>query len=282
MIGLPSINHRIISPHELRGATIKPGPQAAGLVAAWQPNVFPGGNVLYDRAGVKHGTIVGATLAADATEGHVLQYSGTAQWVNCASTTLGTADHTITLWVKGTTDGGVSIGGENPAGGVSPALQFGYMGAGKIRYWIRDAGDYDSVYSNQVVLDGTWHFCAVSADISGLAYVYTDVDFGSPASVDISALGGTGGATLWSIGALGRSGGNVYPFTGEIGEVRIYNRALTASEIGAIYADPLGLWQPTLQIPMDDDYAVGHPALRRHGALPDSMIYHRNAYTRWG
>jgi len=73
MIGLPPINHRIISPHQLRGATInRSSPQAAGLVGVWQPNVFPGGNVLYDRAGGHDGTITGMPFAVDHTFGYVL------------------------------------------------------------------------------------------------------------------------------------------------------------------------------------------------------------------
>jgi len=75
--------------------------------------------------------------------------------------------------------------------------------------------------------------------------------------------------------------GGLNLFEGRIGEVRIYNRALSLAEIAAIYQNPYDLWMPVGEMAMDD-VAVGHPALRRHGALPDSMIYHRQSYARWG
>ena len=62
---------RDINPLMLGGATINRNSlQAAGLVAAYNPNVFPAGNVLYDRAGENNGTIVGPSWNAGTASGH--------------------------------------------------------------------------------------------------------------------------------------------------------------------------------------------------------------------
>ena len=52
---------RNINPLMLAGATInRSNSITRGLVAAWNPNVFPAGNTLYDRVGVANGTISGS------------------------------------------------------------------------------------------------------------------------------------------------------------------------------------------------------------------------------
>jgi len=257
----------------LGGATInRNSPQAAGLVGAWSPNVFPGGGTLYDRAGVNDAIITGGLWVANPSMGMALDYTG-ANYVLASSLNLGTNDFSIVAWFV--PDAGSLLDYHSiVAQGQTAATEWSfYFSTNALRFYA-DAGGISARGGSFVA--GSL-YCGAVTRIGALVTVYLN---SRSVATDATASSDMSTAKPMSIAAT--ESGTARFFDGRIGEIRVYNRGLSAAEIGAIYADPLGLWQPTLQIPMDDDYAVGQPTLRRHGALPDSMIYHRNAYTRWG
>jgi len=260
----------VLGPHHLRGATINRNSlQAAGLVAAWQPNVFPGGGTLYDRAGVNNGTISGPTWSAGLM-GHSLITDGSADYrvTIPSSTRFDGATGTIAISIS--TDGTWGVDGGSAGGGaqgyaalVCRANADGSSGcmllisSGGIPQFI--AKDVWSVTRITLVAtsdlrDSMPHTIVVSFDRANGAACALFVD-GRQEDTDTNSA-------AWAFNSqailLADSLDSWWEeFGGQIGECRWYNRALSAAEIAAIYANPYDLWQPTLQIPMDDDYAVG-------------------------
>lgn len=92
------------------------------------------------------------------------------------------------------------------------------------------AGTGTNVCDNIPINDGQWHHIAVTTDGTNLT-LYKDGQFrstGDPASTINTVLSGTA-----KIGQLKESAG--YGFNGNIDEVRIYNRSLSAVEISDLY-----------------------------------------------
>ena len=246
---------RDFNPLMLGGAEVdRTSIQAAGLVLAMNPNVFPGGGTLYERAGRgNHGTLVGATWATDRELGTVLSYSGTTQYVLC-----GTMDDlfanamSMVAWIR-------------PSGAQ--------------QNWTKLINRRDNVnnsYDFALQYDDSDHFVC---SVNGVNVLGTTVDTTSDRVYCVAGTYDKATITIYrdgvaentdaENGAIPNSQFNVtigarsnlpssQEFAGLIGEIRIYNRALSAAEIAAIYANPYDLWMPVGE--KDEGYVVaGNP-----------------------
>ena len=92
-------------------------------------------------------------------------------------------------------------------------------------FHIRKSEGGSMVLSTAVL--GVWTFVAFTYDGTNSIGYINDV-------IPVSQSGGTNDFNRFRIGR--NRNGNTY-FTGEIDELRIYNRALTASEISSLYAN---------------------------------------------
>jgi hypothetical protein len=105
---------------------------------------------------------------------------------------------------------------------------------GKIEFAFRgsDSSANEFITNSAVVTDINWHFVTVTYDGSTNPIIYVDgvTQAGSFISGSIKTLG-TNTNPLY----IGASTGSALFFNGTIDEVKIYNRALSASEISALY-----------------------------------------------
>jgi hypothetical protein len=213
------------------------------------------GTIAGDSVGTNTGVLVGATkpqwVPGQIGSG-ALSFSGTGAYnqtnqsaVQVSSNlvaSLGTTS-TLAVWVK-TTQTGSNTHSQAPAitgvdqAGTTSDINWGTLNAsGQIGIYVGDSG---GVYSTTPVNDGQWHHVAITRDaFTGQVQLYIDGVLNGSAALDV----GTKAAQFYLIGALtdrnnaGYVTGANY-FNGQLDEVRIYNRVLTATEISALGQPP--------------------------------------------
>jgi len=80
--------------------------------------------------------------------------------------------------------------------------------------------------------DGNWHYVVVTFDRGGNANYYTDNKIGTPRNISASGNSSISNTQDVHIGMYNTA---TNYFLGLIDEVRVYNRALSASEVKALY-----------------------------------------------
>jgi len=139
---------------------------------------------------------------------------------------------TISAWFKTSTPGlWQEILAASDTDDAASDITFGIKNNNKVFFWIRENGSILCVvYSASTYTDGLWHHAVITQDDTTLkmyvdGVLQTDTDFSSKWFSDGNNLN-----TL-RIGIREDSSGNEYPFKGNIKNVAIWNRALTATEI---------------------------------------------------
>jgi len=183
-------------------------------------------------AGTTTTTTTTNTVAYNAA-GKYFEFDGTDDYISGSSPILfGTDTGSIEAWFK-TSDT------STPGGAIYSESQPGdntYWGhlrihGGKPRFVIDDDSVVPEIEANVTVSDGAWHHIVVTGDGSNYA-MYVDGESYTPTYANGSGykwFDDTPGLTTYTIGALERTSVGNY-FNGEIGEVRIYSRALTAAQ----------------------------------------------------
>ncbi|MEV4314353.1 LamG-like jellyroll fold domain-containing protein [Actinocrispum sp. NPDC049592] len=199
---------------------------APSLIAAY--NFDEGvGNSLTDRTGRNHtGTIAGATWTTGNTGG-ALSFNGTSDMVTVADANdldL-TSAMTLEAWVRptATTSNWRTIMLKERTGGLTYALYADNAASRPTSYLTISSADR-SVTGPTALPANTWTHVAVTYG-SGTYRLYVNGTEVANAAVT--------GSMAASTGALRIGGNNIWGefFTGAIDDIRIYNRALTATEI---------------------------------------------------
>src|SRR4029079_945385 len=122
--------------------------------------------------------------------------------------------------------------------GTTSDIAWGTLNAsGRIGITVGTSG---GAYSANPINDVQWHNIAMTRDATtGLVQVYVDGVFSSQASVDA----GNKGAQFYLIGALTDRNSTGYVtgahyFNGQLDDIRVYNRVLSAAEILQIGSAP--------------------------------------------
>ncbi len=131
-------------------------------------------------------------------------------------------------------------------GGSSYALYTGYSGSPGLHFYIRTSESggtnvLSDVPANSSVFDGNWHLIAGTYDGTDLRLFVDGVQVGSPkpAPAGITYGGPITDSTFYVDGYPPAAGCGGQPdFPGDIDEVRVYDRALSASELGRLAAAP--------------------------------------------
>jgi Concanavalin A-like lectin/glucanases superfamily/Bacterial Ig-like domain/Bacterial Ig domain len=195
-----------------------------GLVAAY---AFDDGSgaVLDDASGNNHlGTVNGATWTTG-RHGGALSFNGTNNYVDLPS--LGTfyqSGFTFEAWVQkqSATKNDVGILGTWTGSGGGPMLWVDHLAT---RYHLTmNSGMSNYLDSGQNPVAGQWQHLAATYD-GTTARFYIDGTQVASRSVSYSI----GNSDTWRIGAYGSPVGGF--FDGSIDDVRIYNRALSATEV---------------------------------------------------
>lgn len=218
-------------------------PQAEGLVGWWPTVPHAGGAVLRDTSGRGRsiGLVAAPTLAPVAVAGRALTYNGTTQYATTAqSVATGTAPFSLVVWARWTTSqNGPVIAGEGKNGDTTPLIILQTQASNRVQYLARSATGTASITSAAGVAlnDGLWHcfLCVTEAAASHALYVDGALQGTSATNA------GTIGTDTFTIGALFRTIASNF-FAGDIADVRVYNRALSAAEALALYA-PQTRWQ---------------------------------------
>ena len=181
------------------------------------------------------GVVDGATQNASG----YWEFNGTTNYISGSSPILfdNGDSGSIEAWFK-TTDT------STPGGAIYSESQPGdntYWGhvrihGGKPRFVIDDDNVIPEIEANVTVSDDNWHHVVVTGDGSNYAMYVDGVSY-TPTYANGSGykwFNDTPGLTTYTIGALERASNGNY-FNGEIGEVRVYPRALTEAQVSQNY-----------------------------------------------
>ncbi|MHC4741056.1 MAG: LamG domain-containing protein [Planctomycetota bacterium] len=206
------------------------------LIGWWKldGDVVPG--MAFDSSGhANHGTLVGdPEFVAGKVDG-ALEFDGAGDIVDIKQNTglpiynNGTdGAYSITMWVKGGPQPDMRVFSEGSRSSNNPLFNLGTQNAGttgQFDVYIRPTG-LGHTFSVAEPFDETWHHIAW-ADANGMASVYID---GELDDTDFSYTRATLALNTTSIGGILRAAASHF-FTGQIDDVRAYNRILSVKEI---------------------------------------------------
>ena len=224
--------------------------QAKGLVGWWPTAGAPGASVLRDCGNRKLnapflGGVSNPIWATEPAMGGVLQYEG-GDWINTPDFRIPFV--TLTAWIK--TTQAVSayfhlLNRDN--GSTARVWQFRVYNSGghKLQFicW-NSVGGFATATGTTVVNDGVLHHVAATYD--GIAVkVYVDGFFDGSANLAGVAVSQSASIMVFG-GAVGAAPGA--KFVGLMGDVRVYDRALSDAEIWQLWAPQTrwGLYRPLL------------------------------------
>jgi len=144
---------------------------------------------------------------------------------------------TISAWINPTANGEsgqrIFADDENNTGGY--ALSLGDAGTGRVRFYSRNKDTISLDTPTGVVQNDTWHHVVgVYDDEAQERHIYVDGNLEATLSVDTGSWG-TDGGTASIGGETNGSSESSNRFRGQIDDVRIYARALSASEVQSLY-----------------------------------------------
>ena len=221
-----------------------------GLVAAYAFDEGTGTTVGDATGNGNVGAITGAAWSNQGRFGNALSFNGAGNLVTVNSSALDLRGAlTLEAWVSPTTIGGWrSVILKEQVGDLTYAL-YSDSDTARPRGFVFVGGEVDTAGSSQVAAN-TWTHLAVTYDLTSLKLYVNGVQVSSrPVS----------GAVAGSTSPLRIGGNTVWGeyFAGLIDEVRIYNRALPASEIQADMNAPVG--NPGTPIPTATLAPTGTP-----------------------
>lgn len=211
-----------------------------GLVAYWAFNEWQG-DIAFDLVGGNSG-LLSHTEWSGGVVGGAIVLDGGESYVDCGSAAglISVAEFTIAAWVRFSTEG-VSRAIVAVANGVgAQTADYGVMvnhtDVGTIRVLLSDGSQLQSIRGVTPIGDAAWHHVAVVMNASAIS-LYVD---GKPDAkpVDRTVVPQVAGAFRLFLGDLRPlSTATAWKLNGGIDEVRIYNRALSAEQIGVLYSE---------------------------------------------
>ena len=159
----------------------------------------------------------------------VFSFDGVDEMVKTSLTTLNSSS-SWTVWVKRTQ----SMNYYNMFMGMYLPY-FAFRADGVIHFSNNIGGVQQSLTPSAGLVDNVWYFmCFISSYSAGNTTMSIYLN-GVLISQSAPLAGQQPTTTTYSFRLGGWEDGNTYQFNGKIGDVRIYNRVLTATEISTIY-----------------------------------------------
>jgi hypothetical protein len=212
-------------------------------------DAFTGGtDTTVDLSGNYNGTATGVTSASATINGRVTDvgvFNGSTSFVDIPVSSFSPTVNTVSLWVKGTNTSIVGLfsarAGDNR---VNMIIALSAASAGDITI---DSGNGSS-FVRLISVAGTyndnlWHHIVCSVNTATTAYMLY-IDNVLKAN---STNAGIGATTIDKI-SLGKNYSTQF-LTGSIDQVRIFNRALTGTEVTALYNETAAGYQYDLTYP---------------------------------
>ena len=213
-------DHTLTVRFEVEGIGL-PAPTPDGLVGWW-----PGdGDAMDITANANHGTITGDGTYVPGMVDQAFSFNGAGFVEIPHDPSLNLNQFTFELWVNPAVDAGWQALVAKGGGPYAASL---WLVNDKVEVWF-DPDGYPAVRSSTGLTIGQWYHIAGTFD--GVeAKIYID------GSLDATALIEVVPATTTVPLFFGQRGDGGTPYFGLLDEVSIYNRALTAEEVSAIYA----------------------------------------------
>ncbi len=220
--------------------------QGSGLVGYWKIDEGTG-SIAEDSAGDNDGTIYGAQWVAGAI-GNTLRFDGIDDYVrvdNSSSMNFGaSADFSVGFWIKASIQDAAVISkgpeipphgrkGWSPGWNIQLENTINYKRGVRFDMYDGKNGGYGIVTTGVDALDNDWHHVFITVDRDGYAKAYLDAS--EKDSRDVSSIGDINNSRELLIGWRG----DWLYFDGLIDEIAIYNRVLSAEEIGELYQSGL-------------------------------------------
>lgn len=171
--------------------------------------------------------------------GQALEFDGSEDYVNAGdpvddSLDMGIADFSVSAWIKTSSSakeyildkrsGGYTTGGRGFSFGISTSL---ICGIGDGTNYLSDS----TSIGTDPINDGKWHHVVAIFDKSDVVKGYIDGVYQK--EVSVSSVGDVNNSENFIIGK--KSYADIDFFNGSIDEVAVFNRALSADEISALY-----------------------------------------------
>jgi len=195
------------------------------------------GPTAFDYVGGNHGTynnvIQGVPGALANDPDRAAGFDGTSSYVNTPVSLNNLSNVTMVGWMRrgGPQAGRTGLWGQNDL------IEFGYIDNDTIQAWIDNFTPHVDVTPNPIP-DLEWGFLAVVLN-SGALSVYTNGQVAGTATLPTSNYGANNFTFNIGGGGIFDTTGNF--FNGSIDEVALFNRALSADRINALYAAALGI-----------------------------------------
>ncbi len=216
-----------------------------GLVGWWPFN----GNANDESGNGNHGTVNGATLAADrfGNAGKAYSFDGSGKNIAASCNGFSTGERTISLWFYGNDIGQGSSGrgligyGGNGNCGTSCLIVIDNAAQGGNNYEISGHCNNQAVLFNygQIHPNNLWKNWIITVSNSGTSFyldgqlVKSDPTFINQTYTNGKSLFFGTGVFFDGVNVFWDS--NVMPFNGLLDDIAIYNRALSASEVQQLY-----------------------------------------------
>ncbi len=221
----------------------------AGLQAWWLARPGNSGNTLYSLAGSNHGTLTnGPTWRPSTRLGGSLSllFDGTNDYVATTYAGIsGAAARTTSAWFLTTSAAGADTNYIFSCGATGTATAW-RMSVESGAIWNRATGGATGSWGSGYN-DGAWHHVVMTMPLNGLmnqVACYVDgISLSGSFGSGTTAIN-TGTTTPVDIGRQNVSG-TIY-FTGQLDDIRVYNRAITASEVWNLYTDSITGYSLTL------------------------------------
>jgi len=261
---------RALSSQEILGEFQNPCParDPDHLLISWWNLDEPSGTAVADSAGTSHGTNGGAAVGAAGVCGTAYSFDGVSGGLSLNNNlgNFGQGNFTITAWVRPSAlpqpPGGQTIFVHYAPGNTGLGIntttgqpQFGMADPTGGLLLLYDAPD--------AINDDGWHYLAAVRN-GGRSTLYVDGVYAQSATNSNLGDVTAGGPSYVRIGGVYTGPGHLTSpltteslFHGLIDEVKVYGVALTAEEIGALYANPCGLGAPPIAIAGENQSA--HP-----------------------
>jgi len=201
--------------------------------------------------------------------GNAIDFDGTDDFVDCGDVLdMGTDDLSIDCWIKANLSAQAEVVWKGGGSDVQEGYQVFINGDGEMNFNISNGTNRVSTSPSHAVNDNTWHHIIAVADRTSSSYLYVDGVQVAIASItgindDISST------NKFTIGATASPSS---PFNGLIDSVRIYNRALTASEVYDNYK--AGDWRKyELSFEADQDGAHLFKLIQDGSTAGNSIVY---------
>ena len=208
-----------------------------GLVGAWIPSVSGSGLLLPDLSGRGNNgqlTNMDASDWVSSQYGRALDFDGTNDLIELGSLDLLRQPLSISAWALRRSSGAnhtIIDGATNADFSFGSHIRF--LSNNRIRYYFNNSsGAFVDTVSTPSI--NSWHFIACTFDGTTTRIYLNGI-------LEASATGDTFGTAIGSyrIGCLSSVyGANVMVMDGQLDDIRIYNRALSASEIRLLASRP--------------------------------------------